>query len=163
MSEEVQETVETDETEEIDESQDDTLSLEDWKQIALKARTEAKNRRLSNKETQAKLKEYEDYKKSQLSEVERVKTEKAEVEELLKKYQKVEWRSKAAEKAKLDAAYADLIAGDSEEAMVEHAKQLAARLKNDDVRDVLSPGARGPHVEAPESEINKWFKSMWNQ
>jgi len=162
MSDEVQETEEvtttTDESTEDEGSQDDNLSIEDYKRIVAKLRREAGSRRLKAKEVEEKLKEYDDWKKSQMSEVDRVKAERAELETELKQYRMEKLQKSVAAKAKLDAEFADLIKGDSEEEMLAHAKTLKARLATSGNPEGTRPGVRGAPVGGDaHATANEWF------
>lgn len=104
------------------------LTLEDAIKEIGKLRKEAGSRRLKNKETLRKLDEYDEWKKSQMSEVERAKAEKAELEQTVLELRREKWQIDAAAKAGLDPDFADRIRGDSVEEMVADAKRMAAKL-----------------------------------
>ena len=164
MSEEVQETPNTgvDDTEVVPQDDED-LTIDDYKQIVSKLRKEAGNRRVKSKEIQAQLDEYNNWKKSQMSEVERANAEKAELEAELNSYRKEKLQSKVAEKAGLDAEFTDLINGDTEEEMLAHAKRLKERLgpRAATAKDTR-PGSRGKPVGADAGDsVNDWFRNLY--
>jgi DNA repair ATPase RecN len=158
MSDEVPET----DADVLDEGLDD-LSVDDYKKIVAKLRREAGSRRVANKENEQKLKEYEDWKKSQMSEVERVRAEKAELEQTLGKYKLLDMKGEIAQRVGLNPQDADLISGDSEDEMVRHAKSLKARLTpGTATASDMRPGGRGTPVgESTELDKDAWLRSLW--
>lgn len=141
----------------VDESVDDVdeaseLSKEDLLAEVQKLRREAGGRRVQNKalkaEQDAKLAEYEEWKKSQMTETERLKVEKAALEQTAKELLSEKRRTAAAIKLGLDLEDIDLIKGDTEEEVMASAKRLAARLgvKKESSSEGLFPGKRGKPV-----------------
>jgi len=134
----------------------DGLSLDDAVKEIAKLRKEAARRRVSNKETTEKLAAYDEWQKSQMSEVDRLKAEKAELEATTHALRKEKWQVTAAEKAGLPAEFAEDVRGDSEEEMTAHAKRLAAKLGKKAPVTTKSPfasrGAGGKPVGQNASE-----------
>jgi len=164
MSEVDQESNNTDESNGDEALDETTLTVDDYKKIVSKLRKEAGSRRLANKDLDAKLEEYEKWKLSQMSEVDRVKSEKEAVERELAGYRREKLQTVVAAKVGLDEEYADLIVGDSEDEMITHAKSLKARLKPSANQSVMRPGARGKPVggESYESK-DAWFADLWRK
>lgn len=103
------------------------MSVDELKAELAKTRREAAKRRVSKNEVEQKLAEYEEWKKSQMSEVDRLKAEKAETEEELRKFRVEKLQVAAAKKAGLDPDLADRIKGNTESEMLADAKVLAAK------------------------------------
>ena len=155
-----------DETAENEEGTDEQLEAapeltqdELLKEVA-KLRREAASRRVANKEKDARLKEYDDWKKSQMTEVDRAKAETAELQSTVRELLSEKNRNTAAAKAGLDLEFADRILGDTLEEMTADAKRLAASLGKTAPRkasDALA-GQRGKGVgqNAVPSE-NDWL------
>lgn len=168
MSEESQ--VDTTLTAEVegDESQDGqrTLSYEELAAEVAKLRRENGNKRVKNKELDAKLKEYDDWRKSQMSEVDRAKAEKAEVEKELHALRQEKLQSVAARKAKLDPDLADRIKGETEEEMFEDARRLAKKYPASSSSGAgLFGGASGgrPVGEGKEESEDSWFRKQFEK
>lgn len=151
---------------EADESVDPELSVEDLKAALARANREAAGRRVTNKEKEAELAEYREWKKAQMSEVDRLKTEKADLQAQYDRVQKENLQRKTAAKAGLDPKLATRIHGDSEEEMLADAKALAAEFvggKTSTASGLLA-GARGRPVgqDAEETE-SEWFRKQFTQ
>lgn len=164
MSEEVLETENIDPTEsqEGELEAGSGLSEEEKDALIAKLRKEAAGRRVSNKEKDAQLKEYADWKLSQMTEVERAKAEKAELQSELKALREENWRDKAAQKAGLDPDFADRVLGETYEEMFADAKRLAAALGKTTPRtasDALA-GKRGKPVGGSATMTeDEWLRS----
>lgn len=164
MSEEsqVDENIVEDENE-IDESGTQVeLSQEDLLKEVAKLRKEAASRRVKNKDLDSKLKEYDDWKRSQMSEVERERAEKAELLNTVRVLREESWRRDAASKAGLDPDFADRLNGETEDELIADAKRLAAKLGKTGTRssqDALA-GKRGrPVGGAGTITEDEWFRS----
>ena len=138
------------------------LSAEDLLKEVAKLRKEAASRRVKNKDLDAKLSEYEEWKKSQMTEVERAKAEKAELEETVRSLQQENWRRDAAAKADLDPTWADRVQGETKEEMVADAKRLAEALsgqsKSPGVGSLAGKRGRGVGT-APVMSDDDWLRA----
>lgn len=150
------------------ELQDDStkLTYDELAAEVARLRRENANKRVRNKDLDAKLKEHDDWKKSQLSDVERANAEKAEVEKELVLLRNEKLQATAAKKAKLDPDLADRIKGDTEEEMLEDARRLAKRYPASASAnaDTMFAGTRGNPVghDKDESE-NDWFRNQFTK
>lgn len=103
------------------------LSYEELEAELARTRNEAKTRRLQSKNKDAELEEFRNWKKSQLTEAERLKQERDELQKEISDIRREALQRKVASKAGLDPDFADRIRGDSEEDMLEDAKRLAKK------------------------------------
>lgn len=122
------------------------LGLEEMKTELAKVRREAASRRVANKETEAKLAEYDKWKLSQMSELEKAQAERAQFEKDAESAAREAAQLKAAAKAGLSLDLADRVRGDSFEDMIEDAKKLAARAPASGSTGDLFGGSRGKAV-----------------
>jgi hypothetical protein len=143
------------------------ITLEDALKELKKVRSEAARRRTSGKEKDAQLAEYEEWKKSQLTDLQRAQAEKAEIEAELNKLKKGKLQVALAKKHGLDEDFAELISGDSEEEMNDVAKRLAAKLgvKGSSKGAALFPGRQGKPVstEGKEQDAKTAFNNFIRQ
>ena len=130
-----------------------------------KLRKESAGRRVAKKEVDAKLKEYEEWKLSQLSEVDRAKAETAKAEETVRVLLMEKAQRNAAKKAGLDPDYADRLRGETEEEMVADAKALVAKgfgTKTSSTASNGLAGKRGKPVGAgAEQTESDWFRKQF--
>lgn len=131
-------TTDTNHVEEPDETVEDaaepageeTLTPEQLRAELAKVRREAASRRVLTKEQAAQLKELDDWKKSQMTEAERLKAERDDAVSKLKEAETEKLQRKVARAAKLPSHLADRIRGGTEEEMRVDAEALAASLPN---------------------------------
>lgn len=149
---------------EVENTVDQELSVEDLKAALARANREAAGRRVSNKEKEAELAEYREWKKSQMSEVDRLKSENAEIEARLRQAQKENLQRKIAEKAGLDSKLATRLVGDSEEEMLADARALAAELPGGkSTASGMLAGTRGrPVGQSAEESDAEWFRKQFS-
>jgi hypothetical protein len=136
------------------------LSAEDLLKEVAKLRKEAASRRVKNKDLDAKLSEYEEWKKSQMSDLDRAKAEKAELEQTVLELKQETWRTAAASKAGLDADWADRVQGETKEEMIADAKRLAAALGEKTPGVGSLAGKRGKPVGSnPVQDEDAWLRA----
>lgn len=138
------------------------LSPEEMKSELAKVRREAAGHRVEKQKLKDELREYNAWKDSQKSELERAKEEAEALKRELAKEKRSRQQLDAAKKAGLDLDLADRIAGTSPEEMLEDAKLLAGKLKpNGANAEDLGAGGRGRPVDAKRS--TDWLKTAWNK
>lgn len=142
------------EPEEVEDHLDDDNSLSKEELLAKLARVnrEAASRRISNKEKEQKLAEYEEWKRSQMSEADRLKVERDELKAMNDTLVREKVLGRVAKKANLDEDLVDLIKGDTEEEMLRSAKKLSEKFSKREPEKApargseLFPGKRGKPV-----------------
>lgn len=173
MSSEENTTQEVDSTTEevVDTTVEDTveeteLSPADLKKMVEKLRRENAKRRVSEKEVNDKLKEYDDWKKSQLSEVDRLKQEAAEAKQEAEEIRTERRRDRVARKYEIDDDLAEFLGTGSEEDMTERAKKLSKVNESSSSNGTgtsnsgLFGETRGTPVNAGSS--TGWLSDMFN-
>lgn len=155
--------------EETDESGTRELTLEEAKAIISRQNRENANARIKNKDKDQKLQEYEDWKRSQMSEVERANSEKEALAKELRELRQEKLQSDAGKKARLDPDLYDRIHGETAEEMLEDAKRLAKRYpvsadtsEPQTSGDVLA-GKRGGPVGGSKEQVtpDKAFRALF--
>lgn len=117
-----------------------------------KLRKEAASRRVSKKtadaETARKLEEYDAWKKSQMTETQRLQAEKDELAATNRELLREKRQRDIGTAVGLDPDFHELIKGDDEDEMKAHAKRLAAKLGTSKApsKESLFPGRRGKPV-----------------
>ena len=125
-----------------------------------RTRKEAASRRVLSKEHEAKLAEYEEWKKSQMTEQERLATEKAELAAENARLKSEKTRIEAATSAGLDPSFASRLVGSTDEELRADAKELAKKFKPAGLfpaggsRDNGAAGSGAPST-------NEWFLSLF--
>jgi hypothetical protein len=142
-------------------------TYEELEAIVAKTRQEAAGKRIRNKEMQAKLAEYEEWKLNQLSEVDRAKAEKAALAEELSQLRSERLRERVAAEAGLDSELAQFIVGNSEAEMKQAAKVLATKFGtgSQPARTAASlAGKRGKGVgTGAEVSEEDWFREQFEK
>lgn len=149
-----------------DEQVEPELTVEELKAALARANREAAGRRVSNKEKEAELAEYREWKKNQMSEVDRLKAEKAEMEAEVRQVRRENLQRKVAAKAGIDPKLATRLVGDSEEEMLADAKALAAEMPGSgkSTASGLLAGSRGRPVGATAEETDaEWFRKQFSK
>ena len=161
-------TEETPEVDEVVEPQGDPAatstiaSLEDALKVIGKLRTEAGNKRLKNKELEAKAAEYDKYLDSQKSELERLTDEATKTKEENRQLKLDKLRADVALKAELDPELAVFLVGETVDELNAQAKVLNERLgKGKKITPDFFAGQRGGKVTPPEDDANAWFAQAW--
>lgn len=123
------------------------LSDEDKDSIIKKLRDENAKRRIENTTLAEKAQKFEEYERSQMTELEKAQDEAKRLRERLEPLLFEKDLDKAVKETGLDPAFADLVKGENYEELVAHATDLAKRLGNsrssfeeDDIDDI--PEAR---------------------
>lgn len=143
---------------------EEKLTPEQLRAELAKVRREAAAKRVSNKELDAKLKEYEEWKKSQMSEAERLKAERDELAAKVAATDKEKLQRDVAREAKLSVKFADRIRGNTREEMLEDAKALAKDLPAAGGANALMAGNRGTAVGAGAARSeDEWFRELFNK
>lgn len=156
-----------DPNEEVEEAQvaETKLSYEDLAAEVSRLRRENASKRVKAKDLDDKLKKYSEWEKSQMSELERAKAEKADVERQLRELTNERLQATAAKKAKLDPDLADRIKGETEEEMLEDARRLAKRYPaTASSADTMFAGTRGrPVGDGKEESESDWFRNQFSK
>lgn len=141
------------------------LSYEELEAELARTRKEAASRRVSSKEKEAELAEYREWKKSQMSEVDRLKSERAEMEAEVKQIRRENLQRKVASKVGLDPDFASRIHGDSEEEMLADAKALASKLPGGkpSASGLLAGKRGGPVGSGAEESESEWFRKQFSK
>lgn len=126
VNEEVTE-VET-ETEEVESEDGTELTNEQLKTLLAKTRREAAGHRVEKQKVKKDLEEFQAWKDSQKTELERALEENAKLKKAQAEVDEEKMKRKLAKEAGLDLDFADRIKGDSEEEMLEDAKRMAEKL-----------------------------------
>jgi len=143
--------------------QDDGLTPEQLRAELAKVRREAAAKRVSNKELDAKLREYEEWKRSQMTEAEKVKAERDELAAKVAATDKEKLQREVAREAKLSVKFADRIRGNTREEMLEDAKQMAKDLPAAGGAGALMAGNRGSAVGSGAArDEDSWFRELFN-
>lgn len=137
------------------------LTAEQLRAELQKVRKEAASRRVLTREQEKQLAEFETWKKSQMTESERLKAERDEAVKKLQDAETEKLQRKVARAAKLPVDLADRIRGNTEEEMLEDAKAMAKRLGG--TANGMFAGQRGTPVGtgAARSE-DAWFRELFN-
>jgi len=114
---------------ETDTTDTTNLTVEELKAELAKVRREAASRRVANKEKEKELEEFQKWKDSQKSELEKALERAKAAEEKAAKADLEKLQRKVAKDAGLDPELADRLIGDSEEELLADAKALAAKYK----------------------------------
>lgn len=146
------------------------LTREDLLKVVADLRKENAGSRVRNKtereEITRKLNEHDEWKKSQLSEVDRLKAEKDDAVKLATDLLREKRQATAAKKAGLDPDLADRISGDSDEEMLADAKKLAAKLPTKGTApdaNSMFAGQRGAAVgSGKDANEADWFRKMFS-
>jgi len=159
-----------------DESIDSTsgLSKEQLEAEVKKLRQEAGGRRVLGKQKDAEhaktLAELDEIKKSQMSEVDRVKAENAELAKAVNTMKVERLQLAVAKAAGLDPDLAELITGESEEEMLAKAEKLAAKTGGKSTQDTntasnMFAGVRGKPVgaDADAKTESEWFRNQFSK
>jgi acyl-CoA reductase-like NAD-dependent aldehyde dehydrogenase len=142
------------------------LTYEELAAELAKVRREAAAKRVTNKELDSKLKEYDDWKQSQMSELEKANARAKALEE----ERKADLIELAIAKHGLDEGDADLIAGNTKEEIFASAKRLSDRIgkkttdepKEEPPNPNLFPGARGKPVGSGKTDYNEELRqALW--
>lgn len=149
--------------EEVDSAPSKARTPEEYEEEIRQLRREAGNRRHQKKEVEARLAEYEKWKESQKSEVEKLRERAESAEAKLTTLQRERLQIKAAKEAGLDTDLADRIRGDSEEDMLEDAKLLAKKYSSKSVdayagRRGVPVGTNNPSM-TPNQLANDWIRN----
>lgn len=152
-------------TPEADATVEDTeaeLSAEDLKKMLEKVRRENAKRRVSENETKAKLKEYDEWKASQLTEVERLKLEAEDAKKDAEEVRTENRRDKVARKYNLADDLVEFLGTGSEEDMIERAKRLAKTTESSAGTGTgsLFGDSRGTPVGAGQPSTG-WLKDLF--
>jgi hypothetical protein len=143
---------------------DEGLTLDDALKLVKKLRNESARRRTGSKEKDAQLAEYAEWKKSQMSEVERAKADKDEIAQERDALRREKFQTQLAKKYELDEDLADLIGGATEEEMTASAKKLASKLgkseKSSAKQELFPSGKRKPVSTGPNTTPGGLFNSI---
>lgn len=172
-AEEVQETTadDTESTEGVEPTKAQTP--EDKDAIISKLRKENAKRRIDENANAAKLKEFEDWKKSQMTELEKAQADRDEATRERDVLKTEKLRDKVAKKFKLDDDIVEFLGTGTEEEMEERAAKLAPKESEKDEKgkptdagkdsNGLFGGDRGKHVEPKSKSSTGWLKDMFNE
>lgn len=147
--------------EQTPQSTEEGLTPEQLRAELAKVRKEAASRRVLTREQEKQLQEFEAWKKSQMTESERLKAERDEAVAKLQAAETERLQRKVARAAKLPVDLADRIRGNTEEEMLEDAKAMAKRLGAS--ANGMFAGQRGAPVGtgAARSE-DEWFRKLFD-
>lgn len=153
--------VEGQETPETTPPAEEGLTPEQLRAELAKVRKEAASRRVMTREQEKQLAEFETWKKSQMTESERLKAERDEAVKKLQDAETEKLQRKVARAAKLPVDLADRIRGNTEEEMLADAQAMAKRLGGS--ANGMFAGQRGTPVGtgAARSE-DEWFRKLFD-
>ena len=157
--------VESPETTETDEDTVDvsTLSHEDALKALKKARNEAASRRIKNKEAEEKAAKWEEHVKSQMTELERVSAENADLKSKLATKEVETLRNKIVAEAGIDPELAVFLTGTEKEMKAQAAKLAEKAGKANGTAPDFYAGQRGNKVTPKAETLNDVFAQMWKE
>lgn len=146
---------------------DDGLTAEQLRTELTKVRKEAAGRRVLTREQEAQLHEYETWKQSQLTELEKLQKERDDAVKSATELKRERSREKAAREAGLDLKFADRLRGRTDEELLADAKELAASFKSSSPGTTLFGDAAGGNrggaagTNAPKNS-ETYFRGLFN-
>lgn len=135
----------TDDGAPIEEEPNDLNTVEGLKAELAKVRREAAARRVANKDKDKELEEFQKWKESQKSELEKALDRAKAAEAKAAKADKEKLQRRVAKEAGLDPDLADRLIGDTEDELLEDAKALAAKYRVSGT-NLTAAGRRGQPV-----------------
>lgn len=143
------------------------LTYEQMEAELARVRREAGNRRNKEKDLNDKLQKFTEWEKSQMTELERAKAEKADLEKEMRELVQEKHQSIAGAKAGLDPELYDRIRGDSAEEMLEDAKRLAGRYPSTGTAkspagDLFASERGKPVGSTSEESESEWFRKQFS-
>jgi chromosome segregation ATPase len=122
-------------------------------------RKEAAKHRVEKQKVKDELQEFNAWKDSQKSELDRANDKLKELETELTRERRSRLQTEAAKKADLDLDLADRVRGDTIEEMIEDAKLMAAKYPKSSAPGAGHAGERGKPVGSKQG--TDWLKDMW--
>lgn len=144
---------------------DDGLTAEQLRVELTKVRKEAAGRRVLTREQETQLHEYETWKQSQLTELEKLQKERDEAVKSATALQRERSKEKAAAAAGLDSKFASRLRGRTDEELLADAIELAKSFKAPESNPSLfgdAPGGRGTPAgtNAPKNS-ESYFRGLF--